>query len=142
MSRALQRMLGFSVIFGVLACSLIVETDEIDSGCEPTTKFCAGRCVKVSDPTYGCKSEGCDPCQRDGEGDPFGDRYVPKCVGDKCEIDRCAFGWGCEHCDVMLFNDDRNCGQCMNDCTLSGKRCAAGTCVPEDGVGGAGGSPG
>jgi hypothetical protein len=142
MARTFRRLLGLSTLFGVVACSFIVDTDEIDSGCASGTKYCDGRCVDVNDASYGCTSEGCDPCETDDSGDPIGDRYIPKCERGECVIDRCVGDYGCAECDKHLLSNDQNCGTCMHACE-TGWTCSYGECVPpDDGADGSGGAAG
>lgn len=142
MARTLARLFGLSMLFGAVACSFIVDTDEIDSGCPSGSKYCQGRCVDVDDASYGCTAEGCDPCEDDANGDSFGDRYVPKCDRGECVVDRCAGDYGCAECDKHLLSDDHNCGTCRHACdTENGWTCSYGECLPpDDGAGGAGGA--
>jgi hypothetical protein len=139
MSRVTGRWFVVFGVFGVLACSLIVDTEEIDAGCPTNTKFCGGKCVGVDDATYGCTDEGCDPCLTDLDGDPFGDRFVPQCRNGACVPGDCAFGYGCDDCAARLLSDPENCGTCKYNC--DGGTCSLGTCVYPD-AGEAGGSDG
>jgi len=136
-ARRLGRWLGVSTVFGALACSLIVDTDEIDEGCPASTKYCGGRCVRIDDATYGCTDEGCDPCLTDLDGDPFGDRFVPQCQNGACVPGDCAFGYGCDDCAARLLSDPENCGTCRHAC--DGGTCSLGSCV-HSGAGGEEGS--
>ena len=139
MTRAPKLLFGFAPLFGALACSFIVETDEIDGGCPASTKYCVGKCVSVKDATYGCTADDCAPCEDDEFGNPIGDRFVPACNDAfQCVVDKCAFGYGCEFCDRELLTDRFNCGSCMNACDL-GWSCSRGSCVRDDGrIGGTG----
>jgi hypothetical protein len=137
--RTLQRLLGLATLSGALACSFIVDTDEISSGCASGTKYCDGRCVDVKDASYGCTLKGCAPCQQTESGDFFSDRYVPECSGDQCVVSRCAGDYGCAECDRHLLTDEAHCGACMHACT-SVQTCSVGSCVPLDAAGGTGGA--
>jgi hypothetical protein len=137
MPHAGKRWLGVVTVFGGLACSLVVDTDEIDAGCPARTKFCDGKCVDVDDATFGCSDEGCDPCLTDVDGDPFGDRFVPECRDGACVVGDCAFGYGCDDCSAKLLSDPENCGACRQSC--DGGTCSLGACVYlDEGAGGAG----
>jgi hypothetical protein len=138
MARALFRLPSIAAIAGAVACSLAVDTSDIDSGCGPNRKFCDGTCVSVDEPAYGCTQEGCAPCQRDLLGEPFGDRLIPKCENNVCVPDRCAFGYGCEGCKERILTNPFHCGSCFNRCD-PGLTCSLGECV---GAGGAGGEAG
>ena len=52
-----MRLLGLVVVCTGLSCSIIVDTDGIDSGCGDRKKLCGGTCVSVGDPSYGCSSQ-------------------------------------------------------------------------------------
>jgi hypothetical protein len=123
------RFSGFSLVFGVVACSLLVDTSEIDAGCGPGTKFCAEQCVSIDEPFYGCEASGCQRCP--------GDHVVTRCNDGECEDVSCALGWGCTGCTASLFTDPTNCGHCGNVCK-TGETCSAGICMlPDSGAGGA-----
>jgi hypothetical protein len=129
---------GFFRLLGVLAfgcagaCSLLVDTSGIDGGCPSGQKYCAGNCVPVSDPAYGCKTSTCDPCRTDNG--------IPRCDGSECVWDTCLYGFGCEKCTAKVLIDENNCGYCGHECR-SGE-CAAGDCVPVGGAGGEAGAAG
>jgi hypothetical protein len=130
----------FHLLFGAtLACSLVVDTSEIDSGCGAGLKFCEGRCVRVNDPVYGCTLDQCRPCVDDG-GDPFGDRIIPKCDGELCVVERCVFGFGCDECSRNLLADPANCGKCGEPCEVGLETCSNGACIPAWGAGGEAGN--
>ncbi|HEX6274332.1 MAG TPA: hypothetical protein VFZ53_14925 [Polyangiaceae bacterium] len=132
MSPALRRMCGVSSLFGVLACSLLVETDVIDEGCPANTKFCGGACVSVDDPAYGCTPGDCIPCERDQSSLLIGNRFIPKCENGQCVPDQCPYGYGCDRCGKLLLTDPANCGACNKVCDSGA--CWLGTCV-EGGAG-------
>jgi len=137
-----QRLSGLVLVAGAVACSLVVDTAEIDAGCDPGKKLCDGTCVGIDDPTYGCKRDRCLPCQRDALGVPFGDRLIPKCKDFECVVASCAFGYGCEGCKVRLLTDPSNCGTCGRACA-DDETCSRGECRgPAGGVGGAAGAAG
>ncbi len=131
MSKLASRWFGLFAVFAVLSCSLIVDTEEIDSGCGAGKKFCSGSCVNVSDPAYGCLAKGCEPCRRDNG--------VPHCVENGCEYDTCLYGWGCVDCSEQILSNPEHCGHCYNRCE-PGETCSVGRCVPVDA--GAGGEAG
>ena len=131
-------------IFGValvsLACSLVIDTSEIDAGCGEGMKICAGSCVRIDDPAYGCTRTECSPCE-DSEGDPFGDRRLPICEGTSCVTDTCAYGFGCDDCTVPILSDPMNCGRCRNSCD-PGSVCLLGVCQDPNAMGVAGSETG
>ena len=131
--RPLHRLFGAAL--GSLACSLVVDTSEIDSGCGDGKKFCAGTCVGVDDPAYGCTLDRCDPCRLDPFGNAFGDRVIPKCERGVCVAETCAFGYGCPDCSKRLLTDPANCGKCGNPCDGE-QTCSLGSCVSDGGAGG------
>ena len=131
--RAVYKLLGAA--FGSIACSLIVDTSEIDAGCGEGMKVCFGACVKIDDPAYGCSPTECKACD-DGEGDFFGDKRLPTCDGSECVTDTCAFGFGCDDCTVPILSDPMNCGKCRELCD-EGFICLLGVCRDPNGAGGA-----
>jgi hypothetical protein len=139
MTRSLKRTLGISTLLGALACSLVVDTDEIDEGCPTGTKLCEGSCVEIDDPTYGCGDEGCEPCETDGDGNALNDRIVPACKAGTCTVGRCTDGYGCDRCLRNLLSDNQNCGSCNHICR-GGRTCSAGECLPAEGRDGAAGA--
>jgi hypothetical protein len=137
------RLPALVVLAGAFACSLAVDTAEIDSGCGPGMKLCEGACVRVSDPTYGCTQGGCGSC-KDDDGEDFFPTAVPECSENECVVKTCVYGWGCPEgsethapCSVRLLTDELNCGTCGNPC-LGDTTCVLGNCVSW-GAGGAGG---
>jgi hypothetical protein len=126
----------FGAALGTLACSLVVDTSEIDSGCGAGAKYCEG-CVRIDDPAYGCKPDRCEPCRFDANGNEFGDRVIPKCDREVCVVETCVFGYGCPDCSKSLLSDRTNCGECGEICTEGLQTCREGVCVDLPGVGGA-----
>jgi hypothetical protein len=120
-------------VSAALSCSLIVDTDEVDSGCGPGKKFCSGTCVDVGDPSYGCLQNGCEPCRRDNG--------VPRCEANDCEYDTCLYGWGCFDCREQILSNPAHCGGCNARCPIAGSTCSLGECIPPGGAG-AGGEAG
>ena len=129
-----RRWLGVAAVAGAGACSLIVDTSGVDEGCPSGEKFCAGRCVPVNDPTYGCQPAGCEPCRTDNG--------VPRCGADqRCEFDACLYGFGCLDCSAKILIDEDNCGACGHPCADK-ETCASGSCEGAGGAGGEGGEGG
>ena len=139
MWRPRPRLFALTVLGAVSACSLLVDTSEIDAGCGDGMKYCEEKCVSVTEPFYGCSGPPlCNPCP--------GDNVVNRCENGACVFVECVHGWGCDDCTANLLTDRRNCGECLNDCG-PGFTCSGGVCVPpqggrvDPGAGGAGGSP-
>jgi hypothetical protein len=135
MSRVLvPRLLAVGVLASAIACSLLVDTSEINAGCGDDTKECEQKCVATDEPFYGCSRDKCNPCP--------GDHIIHTCEDDKCVFVSCVHGFGCLNCGKNLFTDPDNCGTCGMVC--DGGTCAEGRCVPEGGAmdAGAGGEGG
>ena len=111
------------------ACSLAVDTSELDHQCGPRTKQCGhGDCVSVDDPAYGCTSNFCDPCPLDNA--------IPECNMGACRVKACLFGFDCPNsagCQVNILVDEKNCGSCGKSCD-AGFRCRNGQCAPSTDV--------
>jgi hypothetical protein len=136
MSRELlPRLLALGVLAGAIACSLLVDTSELDANCGPGMKYCEQKCVDRNEPFYGCSPAECNPCP--------GDHIIYTCDAGECDFVSCVHGWGCPDCSKNLFTDPDNCGTCDNSCE-DGGTCAEGRCVPEGGAmdAGAGGEGG
>src|SRR5262245_5198779 len=119
--RRLGRFLGVAAFASAAACSLLVDSSELDEGCPSGRKYCGGSCVPVNDPAYGCETTGCEPCGRDNG--------VPRCDGTECVWDTCLYGFGCEECTAKILIDPNNCGFCGHPCTPVEQTCSAGECV-------------
>jgi len=111
-----------------LSCSLVVDTSDVDQGCGPNRKLCAGQCVEQTDKAYGCTRTGCDPCRLDNA--------IPRCEEGTCVVDACLFGFDCPEekkgCNINILVDKDNCGHCNRHCP-SGKSCSNGECVTGEG---------
>jgi hypothetical protein len=116
------------LLAGSVACTLLVDTSEIDQGCGPLQKACDGRCVEISDPTYGCGSSNCDNSDC-----PSSDRGIVGCVGNSCQIVACLAGFACTDCTVNILTDETNCGSCNALCD-SDESCSNGECCTPDGT--------
>jgi len=114
-----------------LSCSLAIDTSDVDQGCGPGRKLCAGKCVEQDDKGYGCSRSGCAPC-------PLANA-IPRCAGETCVVEACLFGFDCPEVDAgCLTNvlvDPNHCGRCDTACK-SWQSCSNGTCV--DGQAGSG----
>jgi hypothetical protein len=110
----------------IAACG---STDNTDRGCPPTHKACDETCVALDDPSFGCASKDCAPCDI-----PFA-RAACGPAGE-CVINRC----GLSHydCDQIPANGCEaeysleHCGACNNTCPSSAQHTREGLCI--DGV--------
>jgi len=135
MVHGVLRISGVASMFGVLACSLLVETSEIAEGCGDGMKFCEDKCVSITVPFYGCTLDGCEPCDN-------ADHIENVCMNGTCVFVACQFGWGCTDCTTPVLTDSKNCGRCGNLC-IGGRTCSNGVCVDAfDAGSGAGGEGG
>lgn len=117
--RALAKSGLALALAGVLGCSLLVDTSDLDSGCPEGTKLCAAEgCVDLEDPAYGCTRTSCEPCQNVRNA-------VASCRNLQCEA-TCLEGFGCANCLVDLLTDEDNCGGCCSPGTPCDNRCADG----------------
>jgi hypothetical protein len=138
--RLLHRLPGIAVVACAVACSLVVDTAEIDRGCGPGKKACPQGCVSIDDPAFGCASAECSPCTED-DFVRFDDHHVAKCENGVCALGFCAFGFGCRGCLIPLLTDRANCGRCGDSCEAD-ETCRRGVCVSPDDRGGADGAGG
>ena len=129
MSKRFFRWFLLVAVLAGLSCSFIVDTDQIDEGCASGKKLCAGTCVDIDDPAYGCQSGCGEPCRRENG--------IPRCGESGCEFETCLYGWGCSDCSEQILSDPEHCGGCNQACD-AGLACSCGQCVdPDDaGVGG------
>ncbi len=127
MRRLISRWLALVVLLTVSACSLLVDTSELNAQCGPGMKYCDEKCVSVNEPFYGCSLTACDvPCP--------GQHIVHRCENGECKFAACQQGWGCEDCETNLLTDDSRCGSCTHSCRRDlGETCSAGYCVSADG---------
>ena len=119
-------------ILGSVSCTLIADSTELNGGCRPNEeKACDGRCVLVSDPEYGCASEGCQPCvlpNAQSTCDVYGECAIAACVGRTEDCNRRAD----DGCEVNLDADENHCGACNAEpCSVPGAlpACARGECA-------------
>ena len=112
---------ALSTIFG---CSLSIGVSDLDSGCGLGQKLCGtGNCVAQSDPAYGCRSVGCDPCSLTNA--------IPTCLRERCIVKTCLFPFGCQNdagCAANLLVESDNCGVCGNVCGAE-QTCRDGECM-------------
>lgn len=132
MTRALAfRGLVLVLVSGVLACSVLVDTSDLDAGCPSGQRLCDGNCVSDTDPAYGCTPGQCGPpCTKTNA--------IPHCVAGSCEVKVCRYGFGCPPaCNVDVLTSELHCGSCDNDCSRlpdcedGACRCINGTCVAQ-----------
>lgn len=108
------------VLLSLSACSLLVDSSEIDAGCPSGERPCFGKCVPASEAKFGCEPVGCGVC-------PELDNAIFGCnEKNECVVAACLDGYGCLNCTVNLLINDENCGTCGNSC--GGRMCVAGTC--------------
>lgn len=119
-----------AVLAGVLGCSLLVDTSDLDSGCPEGTKLCPGEgCVDIDDEAYGCTRTSCAPCENLTNA-------VAVCSNLRC-VGLCLEGWDCAGCLVNIFTDEDNCGRCCEDDPLCENKCdpdeicKEGSCTPK-----------
>src|SRR6185437_11855909 len=113
-----------------------------DCGCEPETgtgtgtgcaanqKVCAGKCVDVYDPTYGCTQTGCTACATQYP------NAQQACLNGACALGFCDTGFkNCDlndanGCETHVPNDPNNCGACGARCTIphATASCSGGMC--------------
>lgn len=118
-----SRVSGVTAWSLAVACSLAVDTSELDEGCGPDRKLCGGQCVLIADPAFGCDPVDCDPCRSDNL------NVIPRCDAGMCEYDTCVFPYGCDNCATNLLTNALRCGDCNTSCTRD-QTCSLGVCVP------------
>src|SRR4051794_24952872 len=87
--------LGAAAIVGVVvlvACSSD-ENAADGAGCPSGKKSCAGHCVAIDDPAYGCDTEGCAACVPANA-----NQFSPRCENHACLFDFCQAP--AAHCDT------------------------------------------
>ncbi|APR82660.1 Hypothetical protein A7982_08009 [Minicystis rosea] len=97
-------------------------------GCAADEKLCAGGCVAVDDPAYGCGGVDCDPCDLA--------HVVAVCLSGACAVGACDSGFA--NCDGDPSNGcetplgtDADCAFCGNACSAANGMagCSAGKCT-------------
>lgn len=105
----------------LLGCSLLVETADLDAGCEVGQKLCPDYgCVAIDDAAFGCEPDVCVPCEKPNA--------IPSCEAGRCAIGSCVVPYGCPDCHANLLTDEKNCGTCSTECE-EWERCQHGICV-------------
>lgn len=101
--------------------------DELSGECPESPKTCDDRCVAVDDPRYGCRAEGCTPCDLPGA--------IATCESNRCAVGECEEMQGdCDGiaengCEIDLRTDVSNCGECGVTCSgHAAVACVAGVC--------------
>jgi hypothetical protein len=130
MRRGVQLLAAILLVI-LAACSLAIETADIDEGCAAGEKLCAGKCVQIADPAYGCTPTTCDKAC-------LLTNAIPKCENGACVVRACLEGFGCpvtrSGCHVNVFVDRNNCGECDARCAEGGS-CRGGVCVQDGDAG-------
>jgi hypothetical protein len=126
------------------ACSLVVDSHELQKGCAAGTKPCEVtpgelRCVSVTNPEYGCARESCVPCTLP--------HTVEVCGGDgECAVGTCEPEFeNCDRmprngCEVDLDSSYHDCGSCGANCDdalrdmprAASAECDVGHCVVKE----------
>jgi hypothetical protein len=127
--RSVAKLAPALLLAGVLGCSLLVDTSDLDAGCPEGTKLCPGHgCVELTDPAFGCKVDSCIPCTEVKNA-------VAVCTDFECS-GKCLEGFGCAGCRANLLTEEGNCGGCCaspsEECEYRcapGQVCKAGKCV-------------
>lgn len=115
-------LLWVSLWFSLAACSLVVDTPELQQGCPAGTKPCEVTpgelsCVSTADPEYGCARESCVPCTLS--------QAVEVCGGDgECAVGTCEPEF--ENCDSLPKNGcEVDLDSSYDDCGACGASCGA-----------------
>jgi len=102
----------------------VVDTSDVDEGCGADRKLCAGKCVELDDPAYGCARNECAPCRLTNA--------IPRCEGDTCVVNACLLGFDCPDekvgCLTNILVDPGHCGHCYTACQET-QSCSNGMCV-------------
>jgi hypothetical protein len=99
--------------------------------CGEAEKACAGRCVAIDDPTYGCSDTSCAACALPDA--------TAGCTAGECVIAACATGYAdCDRspadgCEASL-SSAAHCGSCDNACPYPDGCHALGACDPTSGT--------
>jgi hypothetical protein len=89
--------------------------------CGSGQKLCAGTCVAISDPLFGCGTTTCDPCAVS--------RASAVCAGGACTVNACNPGFAdcnqksSDGCETDL-SEATHCGACNAVCPASAPNCS------------------
>jgi hypothetical protein len=116
-----------ALLVAIPACLLTAPSeDEVLGGCDVgAEKECNGKCVAISDPAFGCGTQGCTACSVE--------QGSAACQDGICVVAQCQTGFDdCNElpddgCEANLANDPDNCSQCKHACS-SGLCQDAGCC--------------
>lgn len=93
----------------------LASTPAVGAACPPATKSCAGQCVPLEQPQFGCSSRACSACQVSNA--------TPRCNQQGgCDIAVCyqAFdncdGDVSNGCETNVRTDPDHCGSCQHRC--------------------------
>jgi hypothetical protein len=98
-------------------------------GCKPDEKTCAGMCVKIDDPSYGCGTASCGACAPQANA-------TATCSQGVCVLGACATGFkNCDGndgngCETDVQSDPMQCGACGSPCMVPNAvpSCISGVC--------------
>jgi hypothetical protein len=120
----------FSALIVLCACSLVVDSSDLGSGCAEGQRLCFGECVAPEEAPEGCGPSECDGCEEE-------ENAISACVDGECVVIACLDGFGCpsSNCVWNLLIDAENCGACGVECQ-TGQQCVTGKCedVPAPGL--------
>ncbi|MFO0662320.1 MAG: hypothetical protein U0174_00125 [Polyangiaceae bacterium] len=86
--------------------------------CGENQKLCAGTCVGLDDPRYGCAAESCDPCA-------LTNTKTHTCdAAGKCSVEQCAAGWDYCYLDKGCTIDPLSPDTCGGCAVRGGKNCS------------------
>ena len=112
--RSLARPVLAAAWLCALSCSLVVDTSDVDEGCGPGRKLCAGECVKQNEKAYGCtphwlRSVSADQCHSSLQKRNLRRRKL--CLWLRLSrVDETA------GCLINVLVDKENCGDCNTKC--------------------------
>lgn len=124
------------------ACSLVVDTEELQRGdeglsCTVEEKVCPdrelpgrGACVSKTNPSYGCGAEACSACALANAAARCANNVqcaIATCQGDHFDCNDMVD----DGCEIDLGRDEKNCGSCDNECRAANgaTSCSNGQCL-------------
>jgi hypothetical protein len=94
--------------------------EDAGNGCAAGEKMCAGTCVKITDPVYGCSPNTCTACMVK--------RSTAVCIGGSCAVGTCDPGYAdcnknaADGCETDLSSPS-SCGSCNGMCGAAAPNC-------------------